>query len=427
MSRERAASTGAGAADDQPAGAFSELFSSDRVVIGAGSYGGVARVTPLPGRGEAHVRAVMRSYGDPDAERGPLPQLVVKQLELLNSAHRAEQAAREQEALSSWRHRGIVRFASTHLRAAVSKYLLLFSPPSLSLPPAPPLLQFGAWSVEDVTLLVLEAADGIGDGPLVGEQDLRGASAGDFWRYVVTRRTLPEGVVRFIAFQVLSAVHFLHSRSPPVIHRDLKTENMLCCGPAVPSSAGLIPIVKISDFGTTRSVPVERQIGLERHAPLAHTMTVVSDDNGRGRYMGSSQFIAPEIWRGMDRGGGAGGGGGGGGGVGAGGVRSVRKVADYATAADIYSLGVTLFFILTRQLPHDSRASEAEIKRRALAGELSTGHLYDARVSEDARDLLGHMLTLDSRERASAAQLLRHRWFAPVLDEARRLFGDERC
>ena len=66
-------------------------------------------------------------------------------------------------------------------------------------------------------------------------------------------------------------------------------------------------------------------------------------------------------------------------------------------------------------------------KRRCLAGELSTGHLFDAKFSEDGRDLLGRMLALDPRERATAEEAIAHRWFTPAfLAEARRLFGDER-
>lgn len=204
---------------------FSELFKSDHVVLGSGSYGGVARLEALPGRGEAHVRAVLASYGDANAASGPLPRLVVKQLAVLRSAHNAEQAARERDALAAHRHRGIVRF-------------------------------FGAWDVGSTVLIVLEAAEGVGDGPLYSEREVRGASDGDFWRYIRTRPRLPEAQCRFIAFQLLSAVRFLHSRG--VIHRDLKPENMLCFGPAVQTSAGPVPIVKISDFGTARAMPVSR-------------------------------------------------------------------------------------------------------------------------------------------------------------------------
>ena len=368
---------------------FTALFSSDHVVIGSGSYGGVARIEVLPGLGEAHVRRVLASYGDAAAAAAPrLPRLVVKVLKLASSAHNAEQAARERDALATWRHRNIVRF-------------------------------FGAWEVGDATLIVLEAAEGVGDGPLLTEPDLAGASDGDFWRFIVTRPRLPEAQVRFIAFQVLSAVRFLHSRG--VIHRDLKPENMLCFGPAVATSAGAVPVVKISDFGTARAVPTEVAIGLVRRAPLAHSMTVVADDHGRGKYVGSREFMAPEVWAGIEQSGGVAVAG-----SGAGAGANARKTATYSLTADIYSLGVSLFFIATRQQIHNG-ACEAEVKRRCLAGELSTGHLFDAKFSEDGRDLLGRMLALDPRERATAEEAIAHRWFTPAfLAEARRLFGDER-
>jgi hypothetical protein len=129
-----------------PAAAFSDLFAlpPEHVVLGSGSYGGVAVITPLPGRGEAHVRAVLARYGDPAAAPGaPLPRLVVKQMRILDSRHNAEQAARERDALAAWRHRGIVRY-------------------------------FGAWTVGENALLVLEAAEGVGDGELYVEAEVRG-------------------------------------------------------------------------------------------------------------------------------------------------------------------------------------------------------------------------------------------------------------
>ena len=146
-----------------------------------------------------------------------------------------------------------------------------------------------------------------------------------------------------------------------------------------------MPVVKISDFGTARAVPTEVAIGLVSRAPLAHSMTVVADDHGRGKYVGSREFMAPEVWAGIiDQSGGvavavAG--------SGAGAGANARKTATYSLTADIYSLGVSLFFIATRQQIHNG-ACEAEVKRRCLAGELSTGHLFDAKFSEDGRDLL---------------------------------------
>lgn len=168
-------------------------------------------------------------------------------------------------------------------------------------------------------------------------------------------------------------------------------------------------------------------MGLVRHSAPARTMTVISDDNGKGRYMGSLEYIAPEVWLGIERSG-SGGSEDSATSGGAGASPSARRVASYTQTADIYSLGVAFFFILCRQQIHNGEA-EAEVRRRCLAGELSIGHLYDARVSEDARDLLGHMLALEPRTRATAEQALAHRWFtgsAAWLEEARRLFGDER-
>lgn len=52
--------------------------------------------------------------------------------------------------------------------------------------------------------------------------------AGSLQKYIVSRTSpIPETVVWSCVFQVANLLHFLHSRSPPVIHQDIKPENVL--------------------------------------------------------------------------------------------------------------------------------------------------------------------------------------------------------
>ncbi len=55
-----------------------------------------------------------------------------------------------------------------------------------------------------------------------------------------------------IALGISSGMHFLHSASPPIVHRDLKSPNILMC-----SNDPNFPIVaKVSDFGlSTMNIP----------------------------------------------------------------------------------------------------------------------------------------------------------------------------
>jgi serine/threonine/tyrosine protein kinase RAD53 len=324
----------------------------------------------------------------------PLPGLVVKEVINVGSPVALESFAREEHALEHWHHPGIVRF-------------------------------FGAWRAPNgARLLVLEAADGVGDGPLrIGAKDEAEASRGEFWRYIATRNCEPEERVKFLAWQMLNAVAFLHSKG--VAHRDLKPENMLVFGPApgVLTSAGRVPTVKISDFGTTRSVPVENQIGLIEANDRLMTVATVNEDAWSTRYVGSTQYIAPEIFRGEDsarRSGGAS----------PPLPRSLRAV--YDTKADVYSLGVTLFHVASKRNPLGGLTPDIfgsvmpDVKQKTLAGEVHW-ELLRPRLSPEGQDLVRRMMHVNPKLRLTAAAALQHKWLDSVRDEARRLFGDERA
>jgi serine/threonine protein kinase len=189
------------------------------------------------------------------------------------------EAEREVKALSEWRHRHIVRF-------------------------------YGAFrdSAHGVAVLVLEAAEGARDahgnpdGPLVSslsDADRMGSSAGDFWRYIATRHQLPVWHVKMLTFQVLSAVAYLHRKG--VVHRDLKTENLLVLGPVAATKRGPVPTVKVCDFGSARLMPIAQQLGVPlnvAYSPMT-VFQVVPGASGQRveKYQGTLQFVAPEIWR----------------------------------------------------------------------------------------------------------------------------------
>jgi serine/threonine-protein kinase len=112
-------------------------------------------------------------------------------------------------------------------------------------------------------------------------------------------RLLEEGRVLGWAIQVLDALDYLHNRPKPIIHRDLKPENLIL------TPDGRVMLV---DFGLMKQV--EQQ--LEGTAPLIHAV-------------GTAEYAPPEQF--------AEGGGG----------------TDART--DIYSMGATVYYLLTGRLP----------------------------------------------------------------------------
>ncbi|WP_017297116.1 serine/threonine protein kinase [Nodosilinea nodulosa] len=123
-------------------------------------------------------------------------------------------------------------------------------------------------------------------------QDLaEGTSLAD---WIEAGRRVDEAEARRIAAQVLEVLVYLHGLSPPVIHRDIKPQNI------IRRDDGQLYLV---DFGAVQTVLRDRQ-----------GSTVV----------GTYGYMAPEQFRGQA-----------------------------VPATDLYSLGATLLFLLTHQSPAD--------------------------------------------------------------------------
>lgn len=61
------------------------------------------------------------------------------------------------------------------------------------------------------------------------------------WRYLKRFKVMKPKVLRRWCRQILKGLHFLHTRTPPIIHRDLKCDNIFITGPT--------GSVKIGDLG----------------------------------------------------------------------------------------------------------------------------------------------------------------------------------
>ncbi|KNC77696.1 TKL/MLK/MLK protein kinase [Sphaeroforma arctica JP610] len=118
---------------------------------------------------------------------------------------------------------------------------------------------------------------------------------------------LPLSVVLEWALHICSAMRYLHESTPPVIHRDLKSANVLLAAASASAhshSGRIIPVsLKLCDFGTSREVD---------HANLQ-------------TFAGTLAWTAPEILRSDGQG--------------------------YALSADVYSFGVVLWELVTRAIP----------------------------------------------------------------------------
>lgn len=270
-------------------------------------------------------------------------------------------------------------------------------------------------------MLVLEAAEGVGDGELIHQLspiDQATSSPGDFWRYLASRPMLPIWHVKMMAWQILTAVTYLHSKG--VIHRDLKTENILVLGPPAQTRRGPVPVVKICDFGSARLLPIAQQFGVPSEPRSMTVMRVAANDDGskQRKYQGTLQFVAPEIWRAIHA---------------VQGEINHGKVDDiffgnYDAKADLYSLGVTIWFMATRGYPFRLDLLQSQFENLVVENKIDFEALK-ATVGrgEDADALAGFlklMLAGQPSARPTAAELLVHPFFDDVREECKSFFGE---
>lgn len=150
---------------------------------------------------------------------------------------------------------------------------------------------------------------------------------------------------------MLEVINYIHSKG--VIHRDLKPENILI------TSKDSICTFKIADFGLSCYV-------------RDHESTCT----------GSPGYIAPEMLRG----------------------------SPYNSKVDIFSVGVTVFILLTGYSPFGA-ASPEEIIRKNLKCEILFNSPHVRSVSMIARKFLMKILKADPDLRPSAEEMLNNEWF----------------
>lgn len=64
------------------------------------------------------------------------------------------------------------------------------------------------------------------------------------------------------SFQVLRGLNFLHSRSPPIIHRDLKCDNIFITGPSASVKIGDLGLATLKKASFAKSVIGESRGGV---------------------------------------------------------------------------------------------------------------------------------------------------------------------
>ncbi|KAG0307099.1 hypothetical protein BGZ98_001038 [Dissophora globulifera] len=184
---------------------------------------------------------------------------------------------------------------------------------------------------------------------------------GDLFDYLLSERRLSELESKFITYQVLLALQHLKSKN--ILHRDIKPENLLL------ASATKYPRILLADFGLASEYNDGRRL-----------KTVC----------GTYAYMAPE-------------------------VLNAKRVlgAGYGNAADCWSLGITLYAMLSGMHPFTSVcASETEKTMRRKIRECVLDFSSSAwnGISSAAREVIEGLLEIDPSQRWSIEDVLLSKW-----------------
>ncbi|EJD74728.1 WNK protein kinase [Loa loa] len=154
--------------------------------------------------------------------------------------------------------------------------------------------------------------------------------------------------------QILKGLSFLHSRNPPVIHRDLKCDNIFITG-------------------TTGSVKIG-DLGLATLKNKSYAKSVI----------GTPEFMAPEMYEEM-----------------------------YDESVDVYAFGMCLLEMVTGEYPYSECQFPAQIYRKVTTGVKPECFSRIPQQYPEIREIIDRCIRVRREERSTVKQLLSDDFFTP--------------
>ena len=174
---------------------------------------------------------------------------------------------------------------------------------------------------------------------------------GDLLGFIRKRSKLSESVSKIIFKQLIEGLKYIHKKH--FVHRDIKLDNILI---------DLTNTIKICDFGVSKHFDDKNEIMYD--------------------HCGTPAYIAPEIF---------------------------EHTGYKGPACDIWSAGVTLYYMLAGEQPFKA-GSITELEKIIKAGEFKEIE----GVSKEANNLLSKILQVNPKSRLSLDEILNHKWLDKV-------------
>ncbi|OQR77551.1 hypothetical protein BIW11_07017 [Tropilaelaps mercedesae] len=150
--------------------------------------------------------------------------------------------------------------------------------------------------------------------------------------------------------QILKGLLFLHSRQPPIIHRDLKCDNIFI--------TGTTGSVKIGDLG----------------------LATLKNRSFAKSVIGTPEFMAPEMYE-----------------------------EHYDEAVDVYAFGMCMLEMATSEYPYAECSGPAQIYKKVTNG--TRPQCFDKVESPELKDIIGQCIRLNREERPTIKELLHMDFF----------------
>lgn len=191
---------------------------------------------------------------------------------------------------------------------------------------------------------------------------------GELFDYIIKNDRVPEPETKFLFYQLLIAVKYLHSEN--ISHRDLKPENLL-----LETKKPYSKII-LTDFGLAKWLGNS----LERMQTKCGTIN----------------YLAPEVY---------------------------HENGGYSNTCDCWSLGILLYVMLSGTFPFGSDRDPVALFNNVTRSPVKFGMKcgWD-KVSSDAKDIVEKLLIEDPKKRMTIDEAFEHPWIRDKRDLLEKLY-----